>query len=219
MASTLRDEVWSTETGLFGWNVQGVWPLYADGTDLNTAARSRNGQYVVTGGDGGELYLFSSPCIGTKVRKLGLPLQAPHEELCGHSSHVTRTRWLYDDSCILSTGGNDCSVMRWRVIPKRTMRDTINNEDSVFFTRSINRSNFGHSTRVDSRPKTAEESSRSGIRTNTYKYCPLRIDIGGVKSRIFRATKSFENASAEAKKQREHIEKTRIHKCCPMYPV
>jgi len=33
----------------------------------------------------------------------------------GHSSHVTNVRFMSDDKYIISTGGEDQTVMQWRV--------------------------------------------------------------------------------------------------------
>jgi len=36
------------------------------------------------------------------------------KEYIGHSSHVTRVRFTFDDSFLVSTGGNDKSLIIWR---------------------------------------------------------------------------------------------------------
>lgn len=42
--------------------------------------------------------------------------QAPSHVYGGHSSHVTNVTFLYNDSCLVSTGGKDMSVMQWRIV-------------------------------------------------------------------------------------------------------
>uniref|UniRef100_A0A8C7QYT8 EMAP like 1 n=1 Tax=Oncorhynchus mykiss TaxID=8022 RepID=A0A8C7QYT8_ONCMY len=42
--------------------------------------------------------------------------QAPSHVYGGHSSHVTNVNFLFDDSCLVSTGGKDMSVMQWRIV-------------------------------------------------------------------------------------------------------
>jgi hypothetical protein len=39
-ATSLRDEEWATWTAVIGWPVQGVYPPYSDGTDINAVDRS-----------------------------------------------------------------------------------------------------------------------------------------------------------------------------------
>lgn len=34
-SSRMRDEVWSTQTCVYGWSLRGIWPEDADGTDIN----------------------------------------------------------------------------------------------------------------------------------------------------------------------------------------
>jgi hypothetical protein len=46
----------------------------------------------------------------------------------GHSSHVTRIKWAFDDSKLISVGGNDTSVMIWNVI--RTLPASANESKS-----------------------------------------------------------------------------------------
>lgn len=36
------------------------------------------------------------------------------KEYIGHSSHVTRVRFTFDDSFLVSTGGNDKSIIIWK---------------------------------------------------------------------------------------------------------
>jgi WD40 repeat protein len=48
--------------------------------------------------------LFKFPCVIEK---------ANFNEYCGHSSHVTKVRFSSNDHFVVSTGGNDMTVMIW----------------------------------------------------------------------------------------------------------
>jgi len=63
-------------------------------------------QLIATGDDLGKVNLFRYPTVkeGAKFVK-GV----------GHSSHVTKVRWNAKDTHILSTGGNDTTVMQWKL--------------------------------------------------------------------------------------------------------
>ena len=37
-ASSLRNQEWSSWTCTLGWPVQGIWPAFADGTDVNAVS-------------------------------------------------------------------------------------------------------------------------------------------------------------------------------------
>ena len=39
---------------------------------------------------------------------------AKHKKYNGHSAHVTNVRWTHEDGHLVSTGGDDTSVMVWR---------------------------------------------------------------------------------------------------------
>ena len=41
--------------------------------------------------------------------------QAEGHNYGGHSSHVTAAKFLYDDGCVISTGGRDMTVLQWKV--------------------------------------------------------------------------------------------------------
>ena len=77
---------------------------------------SRDNKLVCTAGDNGEVQLFNYPCVaeGAGVRRYG-----------GHASFVTAVRFVpncedrSDSSPVMmvSTGGEDLSVMLWSVDP------------------------------------------------------------------------------------------------------
>ena len=54
------------------FNVVGIWPEGADGTDINTCIRSNSAQYLVSGDDSGSLNLFAYPCVKPKVGSYSL---------------------------------------------------------------------------------------------------------------------------------------------------
>ncbi len=49
--------------------------------------------------------LFKYPCVVEKAK---------FNEYCGHSSHVTKVRFSSNDHFVVSTGGNDMTVMIWQ---------------------------------------------------------------------------------------------------------
>lgn len=98
---------WHSWTCTLGFPVMGIWPLYTDGTDVNSAELAKDGKTLVTGDDFGKVKLFSYPCV---VR------EAPSREYGGHSSHVMNTRFTGDGKWLISVGGHDSSVFQWRVV-------------------------------------------------------------------------------------------------------
>ncbi|XP_045499544.1 echinoderm microtubule-associated protein-like 2 [Colias croceus] len=104
--TALRDVVWASATCPITFRTVGVWPDSADGTDVNSCARSHDGRLAATGDDFGKVKLYAYPVTQPK-------------SLChqygGHSSHVTSVRFLPDDSRLISGGGLDTSIMQWIV--------------------------------------------------------------------------------------------------------
>jgi echinoderm microtubule-associated protein-like 1/2 len=45
----------------------GIWPESADGTDINTVAKSNDSEIMATGDDYGKVNLFSYPAMQPKV--------------------------------------------------------------------------------------------------------------------------------------------------------
>ncbi|XP_026466422.1 echinoderm microtubule-associated protein-like 2 [Ctenocephalides felis] len=105
-SSNLRDVQWATHNCVLAFNSIGIWPEGADGTDINSCARSNDEELLATADDFGKVNLYSYPASQLK-------------SLChsygGHSSHVTSVRFLFDDSRLISLGGNDTSVLQWSI--------------------------------------------------------------------------------------------------------
>lgn len=104
-ATSLKDTTWETWTCTLGWPVQGIWPPFSDGTDINAVARSNNFQMLATADDFGKLKLFRYPCTSKDCQSL---------EYKGHSSHVTNVRWSPNDDYLITLGGNDRCIFQWR---------------------------------------------------------------------------------------------------------
>ncbi|KAM3875617.1 echinoderm microtubule-associated protein-like 2 [Diretmus argenteus] len=100
----VRNLEWATCP--LGFSTFGVWPDGADGTDINAVCRSHDGVLLASADDFGKVHLFSSPCCQPR---------APSHMYGGHSSHVTNVAFLHDDSCLISTGGKDTSILQWVV--------------------------------------------------------------------------------------------------------
>ena len=103
--STLKDISWYTFTMPLGWNVQGIWPPAADGTDINAISRSNNERLCVTADDFGRVKLFRWPCISNKAQS---------KNYRGHASHVTNITFSHDDGYVISTGGTDNCIFLWK---------------------------------------------------------------------------------------------------------
>lgn len=61
-ASKLRNTNWATWTCTLGWPVQGIWPEFADGTDVNAVCVSSSKLLLATAEDSGNLKVFRYPC-------------------------------------------------------------------------------------------------------------------------------------------------------------
>ncbi|XP_016430272.1 echinoderm microtubule-associated protein-like 2 [Sinocyclocheilus rhinocerous] len=103
-ADAVRNLEWATSTCVLGFNVFGIWPEGADGTDINALCRSHDNNLLASADDFGKVHLFSNPCSQPR---------APSHIYGGHSSHVTNVAFLHDDSHLISTGGKDTSILQW----------------------------------------------------------------------------------------------------------
>lgn len=106
-ASALKDVKWATQTCTFGWPVQGVFEPSQDGTDVNSVDASPSRELLVSGDDYGAVNLYRYPVAAEGNKK--------KTYMSGHSSHVMTVKFTADEKWVISTGGNDKSVMLWRV--------------------------------------------------------------------------------------------------------
>jgi len=82
-----------------------------DGTDINAVDRS-NSSYT------GEMKLLASGDDFGKVRLLEYPCIIKNSQGVigrGHSSHVTNIKFTNTDKVLLSTGGEDQTILQWEV--------------------------------------------------------------------------------------------------------
>mmetsp|Transcript_34584 Transcript_34584/g.25723 ORF Transcript_34584/g.25723 Transcript_34584/m.25723 type:complete len:193 (-) Transcript_34584:413-991(-) len=102
-ASSVKDTEWQTWTCKLGFPVQGIWPG-PDYTDVNSTCRSASRTVLATADDFGKVKLFKYPCVVE---------HAAFKEYMGHSSHVTKVKFSANDQYVVSTGGNDKTVLIW----------------------------------------------------------------------------------------------------------
>ena len=99
--SFMKDTEWESQTCVFDWNVQGV---HLDG-GVNVNSVDSYSSSVISGGDDGQLRLFSYPCTSTRANYLCYT---------GHNGPVASVRMLAGGSHLISTGVIDQAIMVWR---------------------------------------------------------------------------------------------------------
>ena len=111
--TTLTDPaIWATSTCKLGWEVAGVFPQGADGTDINAVDADAARKHIVAGDDFGSICVYKYPVLKNSQ---------PCRRMTGHSEHVPRARfWNNDnevDQYIISAGGNDRTYIQWKEVP------------------------------------------------------------------------------------------------------
>jgi len=112
-SSSLVDQaIWATSTCKLGWEVMGVYPQGADGSDINTVDASADRRLVAAGDDFGSIRVFRYPVLKTAHQC---------KRMTGHSEHVPRVRFYNegDGLYLISGGGNDRTYIQWKAVPKK----------------------------------------------------------------------------------------------------
>lgn len=113
----LRDLVFKTNTCVLSFNTIGIWNstndlllgniTSYDGTDINACASSQSNKLCCCVDDLGKVNLFEYPCNVARAEK---------RVYGGHSSHVTNVVFINNDTRIITTGGNDTSILQWEIL-------------------------------------------------------------------------------------------------------
>lgn len=122
--SQLRDVRWQSWTCIFGWPVQGIWPVYhpddekslledgnsKDPSCLHRMPAVRGGlagqDHLVYGDRSGNVTLTRFPCLSKGATRFSEP---------GHVGSVRKIRYSADGRYVVSIGEKDRTVMIWAV--------------------------------------------------------------------------------------------------------
>jgi WD40 repeat protein len=108
----LLNETWNTQSCVYGWSVQGIWKDHMrTGIEVNMVDRSHNrfyGEYhaLAAADDFGDLRVYKYPCVQPEAQAVLAR---------GHSSFVSNVKWSANDKYIITTGGEDQTIIMWRV--------------------------------------------------------------------------------------------------------
>ena len=110
-AVSVRDVDWHSWSCIYGWPVQGVFNgIHGTSQDgeINAVSRSNDGSLVVAGASNtvnSAVKLFRYPCLEAAVPSM----------YGGHTSPALDVSFLFNDSEVISVGGNDACVFQWTV--------------------------------------------------------------------------------------------------------
>lgn len=108
-AAACRDETWADQTCTLGYAVAGTWNNinYKNDPSTTTAVHVGNHRTRLAAGDvHGYLRLFQYPCTSPRAEYLE---QKPI------SSAITSVRFLFEDMYLLSVGGAEATLIRWKI--------------------------------------------------------------------------------------------------------
>ena len=104
--ASLKDAQWSSVTTPLGWGVKGFWPKNVkQNVDINSCARSLDGNEIASLDNYGRLKLWRYPCHSENPG---------HITYRGHSIKGGKLAWCADDSHLLSVGANDRCIFQWK---------------------------------------------------------------------------------------------------------
>ena len=113
LKQNIRNEAWNTQNCVYGWALQGVWKdKMKEGTEINMVDRSNHKFFskeyhaIATGDDFGDVRVYKCPCVQPTAESIVAR---------GHSSFVSNVRWTADDRYLISTGGEDQTIIIWEV--------------------------------------------------------------------------------------------------------
>ena len=114
--SNFRDLEWVTHSSVYHWAAQGIYNRWngnnfgAPDSEINCAARTPDGRYLVAGGSHtghSALKLFNFPCLPNCIPSLHGGHTSPVLDL----SFITLNSKAYQ---LISVGGNDSCIFQWK---------------------------------------------------------------------------------------------------------
>jgi microtubule-associated protein-like 6 len=103
-SSSLRDVTWATNSAVFAWGTQGIWPPGSDFTDVNSCDASPDLGVIISGDDFKKVNLYRYPCVVKGAVRL---------TYTGHGSHVMGVVLSCSRQYVASIGGADNSLLVW----------------------------------------------------------------------------------------------------------
>ena len=100
---------WATQTIKLGSDRVGVKPAGVDGTHINCVAVSPDGKHIVTADDFGLVNVFNYPAETHESKS---------RSYSAHSEHVVRIAFSKDGQRLFSVGGQDKTLIQWRIKPQ-----------------------------------------------------------------------------------------------------
>jgi WD40 repeat protein len=98
-----KDMAWSTWTCTLGYPVQGIIAT-SDPNDVNSVCRSKNQKLMAIGDDFNNVKLFNYPSTSN---------YSGSKRFLGHSSLITKVKFMLEDNCLVSIGGQDRAIIVW----------------------------------------------------------------------------------------------------------
>jgi len=120
-----RDVKWDTWTLPVGWPVTGIWKGCYKNGDINCLDSSPEHSLCAIGDNFGRIKLFEYPCS---------KFNASYNTSIGHSSKVSNLKFSKNGDYLYSVGGNDKSVLQWRVINNKVdneYQDELDNDKEM----------------------------------------------------------------------------------------
>jgi len=102
---TAKEKMWASNTMKYGDEEKGMNPAGEDKTHINDIQQSRDGSHIFSADDFGLVNAFHMPN----------PKCEDSSSYCGHSEHVSRIRLTPDQQRLLSVGGEDKTLIQWRI--------------------------------------------------------------------------------------------------------
>ena len=101
---TVKDLDWATWTSILGFPVFGIY-LAREEYEMTTTCANNSKTILAAGDFRGQISLFKFPAV--------CPPPQIHREYLGHASQVTRVKFTFDDSMMISTSAYDRCVFVW----------------------------------------------------------------------------------------------------------